>query len=200
MLDLDYKNESNDYIVDMFFGIEEEKLYIGIKYKDGSISKYPFTIYNYNAITARLERQYFEYIDGFQVYIIRRFATETFNLILKIVCFLVVNDLCYDSNKIFNYWFAIFTGLIFILSILKSGIKFSSLVYKNNDNLKVMNKYLKNKDKFLIDFPNGESFYYLNISNINSNTNIDAWIEYMQSEAMKTEIKALKLLYEGEQK
>ena len=46
MIDLDYKNKSYDYILDFFYGYEDD-FYIGIKYKDGTIIKVPFTIHNY---------------------------------------------------------------------------------------------------------------------------------------------------------
>lgn len=192
MIDLDYNDENNDYILDMFYGIEDEEFYIGIKYKDGSISKYPFTIHNYNAIIARLERQYNEYLKFFEKYKKIRIITITLDISIDLLWFDIIKDflsIIKDDRVTYNS-FLIFSGFIILLSSLKTYKRYH-LFFKTKT--KILERYLKNKEIFLIELPNGDFTYGLNIANINGNTK-----EIPYNEEIKGQMKLLKYIAEKE--
>lgn len=195
MIDLDYNNKSNDYILDMFYGIEDEEFYIGIKYKDGSVSKYPFTIHNYNAIVRKMEKQYCRNILKFINHKIVTLIFESFRFFLGLLCFIVTNGLFFSwtDNILYFCCFFIISGLTFLITIIKRENKFLSLNTKEQNNVLAIDKYLKNKENFLIELANGDFTYGLNIANINGNTK-----EIPYNEEIKGQMKLLKYIAEKE--
>lgn len=195
MIDLDYNNKSNDYILDMFYGIEDEEFYIGIKYKDGSVSKYPLTIHNYNAIVKKMEKQYYRNIIKFLNHKIVTLTFESFRLFLDLLCFIITNGLFFSwtDNILYFCCFFIISGLTFLITIIKRENKFLSLDTKEQNNVLAIYKYLKNKENFLIAMPNGESFYGINLANINDDEK-----EIPYNEEIKGQMKLLKYIAEKE--
>ena len=192
MIDLDYKNISNDYIIDIFYGYEND-FYIGIKYKDGEISKVPFTIHNYNTICSKLEKQYYKFFSSYSSYKISEILKLAFKCFYDLLCFFMINGVLYSDNKIFNDILLIISGIILLSSVFKKGRK---LQLKFNDDSTmgpIIEKYLKNKENFLIELPNGEFTYALNIANISGNE-----MPYVHNKEIKGQIKMLRYISEKE--
>lgn len=169
MIDLDYKNKSYDYILDFFYGYEDD-FYIGIKYKDGTIIKVPFTIHNYNAICLKMEKQYYRFIKEFTNYKIIKSVVELIKLFYDLVVFIICNGLvfCGINDIIYFCYFFMISGSIFLLTEWKKMRKFLSLEKTEINSIFNIDNYLKNKEYSLIELPNGKFTYALNIANINS--------------------------------
>lgn len=199
MIDLDYKDESNDYILDMFYGIEEEEFYIGIKYKDGSISKYPFTIHNYNIVTSKMERQFKNFYLSFFDKMIENKVIEVIKTSIQILIFLFTNyiECIAIDSMIFDNCFIVINSLL-LMQLIKRNYKNFILANRKSNNVLKLSNYLKNKEKFLIEFSKGNNFYGVNIANINDIENDMSFIEYMQNEEIKGQIKLLKYIAEKE--
>lgn len=192
MIDLDYENKCNDYIVEIFYGYEED-FYIGVKYKDDSVIKVPFTIRNYNILCLRLEKQYNEPIERFLSYKDRVFGLDTLRTTLDVMFLIFINSLFHNEDKFLKYWFLTISGLTFFLTTGKRGYKLVSSSIEEYKKVKTIDFYLKNKDKFLIELPNGEFTYGLNIANINGDTK-----EMPYNEEIKGQMKLLKYIAEKE--
>lgn len=192
MIDLDYENKCNDYIVEIFYGYEED-FYIGIKYKDDSVIKVPFTIRNYNILCLRLEKQYNEPIKRFLSYKDRVFGLETLRTTLDVLFLIFINSLFYSEDKFLKYCFLMISGITFIKTTGKRGYKLVSSSVKEYKKVKIIDFYLKNKENFLIELANGEFTYGLNIANINGDTK-----EMPYNEEIKGQMKLLKYIAEKE--
>lgn len=198
MIDLDYKNISNDYIIDIFYGYEDD-FYIGIKYKDGSITKAPFTIRNYNIICSRLEKQYKELVDDFFSCKDKVLGLETLRTTLDVFYLIFVNSLFYSEDNFWKYLVLMISGFSFFMTTGKRDYKLVSSSINEYIKVKIIKKYLKNKENFLVELPNGEFTYALNIANIiGKEKEMTSFIECMQNEEVKGQIKMLRYIAEKE--